>query len=405
MTINKNQLAAKYDVSSRTITNWINSGNFSVTRNPITKRVIWDKNTVENLEQFVRQNNEKTSVQKSQPGFSIENRRYLGAKSRMLDFIQEVVQNHTNDVNKVADIFGGTGVVANMFYQQNKDVIINDILDSNYIAYETFFSHSNFNTNKIELLIRQMNELPLKNNYVSENYGNKFFSTENAKKIGEAREFIEQQQLNERERAILLTSLVYAMDKVANTVGHYDAYRRIMDTTAPIVFKKPNIFNGTSKAKLYQEDANQLVRHITADLVYIDTPYNSRQYGDVYHVLENIVDWQKPELYGVAMKPKDRSKTKSDYSTSKAPLAFDDLIQHISSKYILVSYNNMAHKGTGRSNAKISNDEIMKILSKRGHVVRYELPFQAYTTGKTTLTNHKEYLYLVNVETEAKIND
>ena len=39
---------------------------------------------------------------------------------------------------------------------------------------------------------------------------------------------------NEKEYNILLASLIYSMDRVANTVGHYDAY-----------FKKENILNNT----------------------------------------------------------------------------------------------------------------------------------------------------------------
>ena len=116
-----------------------------------------------------------------------------------------------------------------------------------------------------------------------------------------------------------------------------------MDTLNPIHLKVPEyIINKDNE--IYCEDANQLVKRIKADLVYIDTPYNSRQYGDTYHLLENIVDWKKSELTGVALKMVDRTHIKSKYSTSKATEAFEDLINNIQAKYILVSYNNMAKK-------------------------------------------------------------
>lgn len=404
MSVKLMDLANRYGVSRRTINGWVHSGNVTVTHNEVTGRIIWDKQSLKNLDDFVNQNN---AVQKDNnerdmlSKFSIGNRRYLGAKTRMLDFIGRVVEENTNDVRSIADIFGGTGAVANYFYTRRKNIVINDILDSNFMAYQTFFGNEDVNWSQIDKLLRQMNELPGNDNYVSQNYGDKFFSMGNAKKIGQARDFIENQDLNEREKSVLLTSLLYAMDKVANTVGHYDAYRQVMDSVDPIVFRKPVVFENGAQKTIYHEDANQLVREITADLVYIDTPYNSRQYGDVYHVLENVIDWKKPELFGVAMKPRDRRKTKSDYSTAKAPEAFDDLIQHINARYMLVSYNNMAKKGAGRSNAKISNEEIMQTLEKRGRVVRHELPFQAFTTGKTKLDNHMEYLYLVEVNVEA----
>jgi len=317
----------------------------------------------------------------------------------LLDFIKEVVTKHTDHVESIADIFAGTGVVANAFFQQGKKIIVNDLLDSNFVCYEAFFGSDPVDKDRVNFHLGKMNHLPFVENYVSQNYGNRYFSNENAQIIGEARKYIESlTDVSKRERAILLTSLIYAMDKSANTVGHYDAYRQKMDTLTPIVFKMPLYNTDDSKnAALYNEDSNKLVSHIKADLVYIDPPYNSRQYGDIYHVLENVVDWKMPKLYGVAMKPKDRSKTKSKYSTAEAPATFDELIRNISARYILVSYNNMAKKGSGRSNAKISNDEIIRSLSKRGRVTIYSEDFQVYTTGKTNIDGHKELLYLVEV--------
>ncbi|WP_228414914.1 Dam family site-specific DNA-(adenine-N6)-methyltransferase [Vagococcus penaei] len=99
----------------------------------------------------------------------------------------------------------------------------------------------------------------------------------------------------------------------------------------------------------------------------------------------------------------DRSHIKSDYSLRKAPEAFDDLISNIDSKYILVSYNNMAKKGNARSNAKISNEDILKTLRKRGNVQVFETDFQYFTTGKTNLENHKELLYLCEIKGEIEI--
>lgn len=169
----------------------------------------------------------------------------------------------------------------------------------------------------------------------------------------------------------------------------------------PIHFKIPDYYQlDKRRVSFSSKDANLLIREIHPDLIYIDTPYNSRQYGDVYHVLENIVTWKKPELFGVARKPHDRRDTKSLYSTSKAPKAFEDLIGNIQSKYVLVSYNNMAQKGTGRSNAKISNEEIISILEKRGKVEVFSTDFQAFTTGKSDIKGHKELLYLLTIGDE-----
>lgn len=187
------------------------------------------------------------------------------------------------------------------------------------------------------------------------------------------------------------------MDKVANTVGHYDAYRKKHQVSKPIMLRMPDVQSNIHKSQIYREDANQLVRNIYADLVYIDPPYNSRQYGDAYHLLENIIRWHKPKVTGVGRKMVNRKDVKSNYSTQKAPVAFDDLIQNINAKYILVSYNNMAKKGNSRSNAKISNEEIISSLSKRGDVKTFNTPFQPFNSGKSHITNHKELLYLCKI--------
>ena len=151
--------------------------------------------------------------------------------------------------------------------------------------------------------------------------------------------------------------------------------------------------NNNSKNQCFNEDANNLVKRIEADLVYIDPPYNSRQYCDSYHLLENVARWEKPEVFGVAKKM-DRSGMKSKYCTIGATKAFETLINDIKAKYILLSYNNMAEKGNCRSNAKISDDDIMKILNQKGTVKVFEESYKAFTTGKSDISENAERLFL-----------
>ncbi|RIY36841.1 hypothetical protein CKF59_02180 [Psittacicella gerlachiana] len=135
------------------------------------------------------------------------------------------------------------------------------------------------------------------------------------------------------------------------------------------------------------------------DIVYIDPPYNSRQYSDAYHFLENLAQHQKPEVKGVARKM-DRSKLKSSYCTNRAVATFRDLIGKIKAKYIIVFYNNTGTKINSRSNAKISDQEILEILQTRGQVFTYEKAINAFTTGKTNVEDHKERLFVCEVYPE-----
>ncbi len=143
----------------------------------------------------------------------------------------------------------------------------------------------------------------------------------------------------------------------------------------------------------YNMDSNELAGNITADLVYIDPPYNSRQYCDAYHLLENVARWEKPKVYGVAKKM-DRTALKSLYCTRRAAEAFEDLVTKLNCRYILLSYNNMAEKGNDRSNAKISDEDIHRILGKKGEVKVFSEEYKAFTTGKSDIEDNQERLFL-----------
>lgn len=133
-------------------------------------------------------------------------------------------------------------------------------------------------------------------------------------------------EINDRERTLIITSLLYAADRIANTCGHYDAYRQGVEFEKHLELSIPLPTNKLNTKNIcYNEDTNDLVKYITADLVYIDPPYNSRQYCDAYHLLENIASWKKPKVSGVARKM-DRTSLKSDYCTNRAVAAFENMI-------------------------------------------------------------------------------
>lgn len=200
--------------------------------------------------------------------------------------------------------------------------------------------------------------------------------------------------LNSRERALLITSLLYGMDKISNTCGHYDAYRQgaVFDKHLELPVPQPDK-NLNENNVCCNMDTDELVTNIEADLVYINPPYNSRQYCDVYHLLENVARWDKPEVFGVARKM-DRTSLKSDYCTQKATAAFEKLIDSIHAKYIILSYNSMAEKGNDRSNAKINDDDIMRILEKKGTVKVFVENYKAFSTGKSDIKENQERLFL-----------
>ena len=328
---------------------------------------------------------------------AINNRRYLGNKYKLLPFITKVVNENCQNINTFADLFAGTGAVSSAFC--DKTIITNDILYSNYICNLAWFSPQKFDSEKVKGILVKYNEnQSVEDNYMTENFADTFFSREDCSKIGFVREDIEQKfkskTINERERALLITSLLYAMDRIANTCGHYDAYRKGVEFDKHIELYYPNASNENKTENCcFNEDINIIAKNVSADIVYLDPPYNSRQYCDAYHVLENVARWEKPEVFGVARKM-DRSALKSDYCTRKATNAFSDLIANIKAKYILLSYNNMEHKGNDRSNAKLDDEDIFRILGIKGTVNVFEESYKAFTTGKSDRQDNAERLFL-----------
>lgn len=362
-----------------------------------TGRYAWNDEVVEQIKAVLSEQQAEIKRVPEMKTTKINNRRYLGNKYKLLDFITSTVARECRGVNTVADIFAGTGSVASAF--ADKKLITNDILYFNYICHIAWFGSEKYDELKIKELICYYNAVtPQQDNYMSLNFANTFFSLEDCRKIGFIREDIEENysngKINIRERALLITSLLYAMDKIANTCGHYDAYikgatfDKHIELTLPLASNNNNENN-----QCYNEDANTLVRRIEADLVYIDPPYNSRQYCDAYHLLENVARWEKPEVKGVALKM-DRSHLKSDYCTSHATKSFEDLITNIKAKYIILSYNNMAEKGNDRSNAKISDADIMRILSRKGKVKVFSESHKAFSAGKSSIENNEERLFI-----------
>lgn len=331
--------------------------------------------------------------------FSISNRRYTGSKYKLLDWIEELIlQNCEGET--FFDVFAGTGVVSERMSIHYNKIIMNDFLFSNEIIYKAFFGNEDYNVEVIEKYrerFQKLNIFDLKDNYFSCNYGGKYFSQNDAKLIGEIREEIEKLQnvISDREYYILLASLIYSMDKVANTVGHYDAYRKIDYIEDKFVYELINPKKELNKYYIYRANANEIVKNIKADVAFIDPPYNSRQYSRFYHVLENVAQWKKPKLEGVALKPK--AQNMSDYCRSNALNVFADLIKNINVKYIVVTYNNTYNSKSNSSKNKITLTQLKEILDLRGGTKVFEKAHPCFNAGKTDFSNHKEFVFITKV--------
>ena len=335
--------------------------------------------------------------------FKIFNRRYTGSKNKLVPWISDIIKNECGDSNSFFDIFAGTAVVTYGLINSFNEFYINDFLYSNEIIYDAFFGNRNYDSNKINKIARIYRNLVVDNfkpDFVTKNYGGKYFSIEDALKIDFIRNDIERRKknLNRQEYNILLASLIYSFDRVANTVGHYDSYIKNkeirnsfkFDLITPVLNK-----NSTQTVKIFRDDANLLASKITADVVYIDPPYSSRQYSRFYHVIETITKWDKPKLYGTALKPEPENI--SDYCKVNAVEVFNELIFDLKAKYIVVSYNNTYNSKSKSSKNKMTLEQIKEILERKGDTKIFSINHKAFNAGKTDFDNHQEVLFVTKV--------
>ncbi|MDO9567275.1 MAG: DNA repair protein RadC [Candidatus Desulfaltia sp.] len=331
----------------------------------------------------------------------LHNRRYIGNKHKLIEWIFSIINKECRG-NSFADIFAGSGVVSAVATKHFGKVLLNDFLHSNYAIYRAFFGNEAWDKNKIDSIIKRYNNIygdDLEDNYFSKNFGGKFFSKNSAKIIGFIRENIEENKnnLTEREYYMLIAALLYTADKIANTVGHFDAYFK-KEFVNDSFFMKPIDPIDAQGISIFQEDTNVLAKKIKADVVYIDPPYNSRQYSRFYHVLETLTKWDKPKLYGVALKPEPENM--SDYCRNNAKDKFAELIRDIDAQYLVVSYNNTYDSKSNSSRNKITLHEIENILQKKGTTKVFEKNYRHFNAGNTNFNNHKEYLFVTKTKHE-----
>lgn len=342
--------------------------------------------------------------------------KYIGNKTKLLNFIESSMRKSNIPFGGTfTDLFGGTGAVGRHFKEKGFKVISNDIMSYSYIEqYVSVYlnktpSFDKLGLGSIDSVILFLNGIQPKKGYVFENYapsgscGRQYFSDVNAMKIDAVRDQIEdwyeQKLLSTEEYYVLVSSLINAADFVANICGTYGAYLKIWRSMAlkPLTLKVPEISKGTLKNEIYNEDANILINRIESSVLYIDPPYNERQYAPNFHVLESLAVWDKQKLTGKTGQ-REYSDKKSKYCMKKdAIIAFRELIQSAKANFIVVSYNN---------EGIIPREIILNTLKEKGDVKEYTSDYRRFRTERDNeRRKYKqcddkviEHLYIVNVK-------
>jgi len=327
---------------------------------------------------------------------------YIGSKHKLSNFIFETVAETCGDnlsQKTFCDLFAGTGIVGRNFKSHVKQVIANDVeyysfvLNRNYIGNHIAFDYEEF--------INELNLLSGKKGFIFQNYseggkaGRNYFTSENGQKIDAARFQIEAwkkaSEISEEQYFFLLTSLLKSADKVANTASVYGAYlKHIKTSAAKKIIVKPAIFQETTNShQVFQLDSNELIKKIKGDILYLDPPYNARQYGANYHLLNTIA---KYDTFVPKGKTGLRDYYKSDWCrTGEVLKSFGELIEKAQFPYIFLSYNNEGLMG---------QKEVQTVMERFGKYTLKTKKYQRFKADKTENRNHKasktfEYLHIL----------
>lgn len=319
------------------------------------------------------------------------NRKFLGSKRLLRDWIAARIIERAGTPATFLDGFCGTGSVGvAMALRGAGRVVAVDSLLSNCVVLRGFVEVSRLpEDSRIARLLSELNALPPAAGYIAESYGGAYFTHENCARMDAIRERIRrllaEGEISDGEHSILLAAFLLAADRVANTIGQYDAFLKHIDERARVrgrhlvddrvrsrFLLQPLERLGSLSLQVLHGDMISLASEIAADVVYYDPPYNGRQYCDNYHVLENLALWQKPSLFGKTRKF-DRSGLRSPFSSlTAAQDAVQRLISATRSPEIFFSYS---------SEGILSPEEIRRLLAAHGDVEQIEIEYPVFGNG------------------------
>lgn len=319
--------------------------------------------------------------------------KYLGSKRTLVPLIvktiEQAIGRHGQQCT-VADLFSGTSRVGHALKAAGHRVLAND-----HNAYAVTLARCYVEADaeevcrEAEQLVREFNALPGAAGYMTDTFcvRSRFFQPKNGERIDAIREAIAAKGLRPELEAVMLVSLMEAADRVDSTTGLQMAY---LKSWAPrshndLELRVPNVLPraAAGKGRASCADAIAAAETFTADVTYLDPPYNQHSYLGNYHVWESLVRWDKPEVYGVACKRVDVRDRRSLFnSRPRFAETMQSLLQAITSPVIVVSFSNEGY---------LSRDDMEAMLASLwdgcGEVTTIENDFKRYVGAQIGIHN------------------
>lgn len=325
---------------------------------------------------------------------------YIGSKFKLLDWIDSTILEKTGWVNlenrRIVDAFSGTGIVAHHFRKRGATVISNDAeLYSAIISHA--FTRSILTGSCREFIERINRELaaaaePFAPGFITTNYSpfetceRMFFTLDNARKIDYVRIQIElaADTFSEDEHKFLLASLLVSADAVSNVPAVYGCYLKNFKAKALKSFVLTEIHDCETPAREHSSSlhldvlSNQFIDAVNStgviDLVYLDPPYNERQYSKNYFPLNEIAKSPTGRLATTVLKgktgiPDDCFISPFCKKGKSAEAAFERLFRDIHARWIFLSYS---------SESLVSQEKMLEIAGKYGEVSVIEREYKRF---------------------------
>lgn len=322
--------------------------------------------------------------------------RYLGSKTLLLENILNLCNEYKNGF--FCDPFGGIGTVGSFMKKNGFHVISSDVLQFPYFFQYSLIERSrdcDFLELKHYLGVKSLEDIEIilsnlkeDKGWLIQEYSQKrlFFSKENAYIIQGCINSIDlwykKKLINDNERKVLLASLINSSDKVANTAGTYYAHLKQLDRRAAKKFKF-SVLHCTKGPKSYSFniDAEQVVKRGKCDVLYLDPPYNERNYAAYYHLPETIATGCVPIPKGKSGIYRANKYLSAFNKKDIATKAFEKIVRNASCKCIIFHYTD-----TGL----IDMNDARDILSSVGDIV---IDYYIDSKGYNTFCNSKKNLH------------
>jgi adenine-specific DNA-methyltransferase len=335
---------------------------------------------------------------------------YIGSKHTLCPVIIDIISKEIDGLQNKSfmDLFAGTGSVGFRFQE------LVDSCNANDLEYYSFVINNallkcNY-SDKLRQIIEDCNQiksdkvdnsqdLVFKNYSTNNECDRMFFSNENAKKCDAIRVYIEQLKndniIDIYEYYFLLGSLLVVVDKVANTSCVYGAYLKKFKASALKPFVLVPIHSKIDlkpeKNSVYNMKAEELSKTDKYfDVVYMDPPYNQRQYSANYGPL-NYIAMYDSSINLTGKTGLIENYNKSDFcSKVKVKSAFKLLLDNIKCRYIFMSYNDEGLLGY---------DVLVELLSSYGALKLYKIPYKKFKAQQSVDGDSVfEYLWFIDKE-------